>query len=50
MSKLFNIVLPDVAYFGQKTQAAVIKRMVSDLNFPLTVAVVPTFASRTVWP
>jgi pantoate--beta-alanine ligase len=43
-AKLFNIVAPDVAYFGQKDaqQAAIIKRMVADLDFPLKIAVCPT--------
>lgn len=43
-AKLFNIVTPDVAFFGQKDaqQAIVIKRMVADLNMPLQIEVCPT--------
>ena len=42
-SKLFNIVGPDRAYFGQKDaqQLAVIKRMVKDLNMPLEIVGCP---------
>jgi pantoate--beta-alanine ligase len=42
--KLFNIVIPDVAFFGQKDaqQAIVIKRMVADLNMPLEIVICPT--------
>jgi pantoate--beta-alanine ligase len=44
VTKLFNIVGPDVAYFGQKDaqQAAVIKRLVRDLDIPVRIEVCPT--------
>ena len=42
--KLFNIVRPDRAYFGQKDaqQAAVVEQLVADLNLELEIRVVPT--------
>jgi len=44
VAKLFNIVQPTRAYFGQKDvqQVTVIKRMVADLNMGIEVVVVPT--------
>jgi len=44
VAKLFNMVAPDVAYFGQKDaqQAVVIKRLVRDLNMPVRIEVCET--------
>src|SRR5450755_3248060 len=43
VSKLFNIVEPDRAFFGQKdaAQATIIRRMVRDLNIPVQIVVCP---------
>lgn len=48
VAKLFNLVLPQVAVFGAKDwqQAAIVKRMVADLNFPLQIIVGPTVRER----
>ena len=48
VAKLFNSVLPDMTVFGQKDfqQAAIIKRMVADLNFPVKIIVAPTLRER----
>lgn len=43
VSKLFNIVQPDLAFFGQKdaAQAAILRKLVRDLNFDLQIIVCP---------
>jgi pantoate--beta-alanine ligase len=48
VTKLFSIVQPDYAYFGQKDaqQALVIKRMTRDLKLDLEVVIVPTVREK----
>lgn len=48
VTKLFNIVRPDKAYFGQKDaqQLAIIKRMVKDLNMPLEIVGCPIIREK----
>jgi len=43
VSKLFHIVEPDAAFFGQKdaAQVAVVRRMVQDLNLPVEIVICP---------
>jgi pantoate--beta-alanine ligase len=44
VTKLFNMVAPDVAYFGQKDaqQALVVRKLVRDLDIPVRIEVCPT--------
>ena len=44
VSKLFHLIRPSVAFFGQKDlqQVAIIRRLVEDLSFPLEIEIVPT--------
>jgi pantoate--beta-alanine ligase len=48
VAKLFNIVGPCKAFFGQKDfqQAVIIRRMVADLNFPVDIVTCPTVRER----
>ncbi len=48
VAKLFNIVKPDIAYFGQKDaqQAIIIKKMVKDLDMPVKVKIAPTVREK----
>ena len=46
--KLFNIIKPDIAYFGQKDyqQALIVKKLVKDFNFPIRIRVLPVIREQ----
>ena len=48
VSRLFNIVQPDVAVFGQKDfqQLAIVRHMVDDMRFPVRIVAVPTHREK----
>ncbi|MCF7874004.1 MAG: pantoate--beta-alanine ligase [Candidatus Omnitrophica bacterium] len=48
VAKLFNIVQPDLSFFGQKDyqQALIIKKMVKDLNFAIKIKTSPTIREK----
>ncbi|MBU0503950.1 MAG: pantoate--beta-alanine ligase [Candidatus Omnitrophota bacterium] len=48
VNKLFNLIQPDIAYFGQKDyqQALAVKKMAEDLSMPLAVKVAPTIREK----
>jgi len=48
VAKLFQVVQPDRAYFGQKDyqQTRVIRQMVKDLHFPVTIRILPTVREK----
>jgi pantoate--beta-alanine ligase len=48
VAKLFHIIEPDLSFFGQKdaAQAAIIRKMVRDLNFDIQIVVAPTVRER----
>jgi pantoate--beta-alanine ligase len=48
IAKFLNIISPDALYLGQKDaqQAVVLKRMISDLNFPVKVKIMPTVREK----
>ncbi|MBI3995271.1 MAG: pantoate--beta-alanine ligase, partial [Nitrospirae bacterium] len=48
VAKLFQIITPEIAFFGQKDyqQTVVIKRLAQDLNFPVKIVVCPTVREK----
>ena len=48
VTKLFNLVQPDCAYFGQKDaqQARIVQQLIQDLNFPTRLRILPTIRER----